>query len=29
MEEITLPNIKEMYSFTQNNRDYVNTIRSY
>ncbi len=29
MEEITLPNIKEMYSFTQNNRDYVNTIRHY
>lgn len=29
MEEINLPNIREMYSFTQQNRDYVNSIRNY
>jgi len=29
MEEITLPNIKDVYNFTQNNRDYINVIRNY
>ena len=29
MEELTLPNIKDMYHFTKNNKDYVNPIRHY
>ncbi len=29
MEEVVLPNIKDMYQFTKNNKDYINVVRCY